>query len=289
MRTVGLLFSVLFLLGCSQASETPPDAAPVIAAERAFAAEARQIGWVEAFERHSTAEAIVLGARPRNAHEAMAGIDPANRGDTSLSWAPEFAGVSRGGDIGFTTGPFNGGDAAFGQYFTVWRRQADGSWKWIYDGGTNQTTPNRPDPAFAVEELPVGARGAGSAAAALEAVHRREEALAAAAAESAGEAYAELFAATGRMNRDEQPTAVGPEAAEGLAGAGPVRFSPPQMAEAGAAGDLVFTLGEARWEGGSGYYQRIWVLQRDGWRIGYDQILLRSLEEMAPPVESPTP
>lgn len=289
MRTA-LFIASLLVAACSPTPATPPDASAIVAAERAFAAEAQRTGWVEAFEAYSTDEAIVLGARPRNAHEAMAGIDPANRGDTSLNWAPEFAGVSRGGDIGFTTGPYNGGDTAFGQYFTVWRRQADGAWKWIYDGGTNQTTPTQPNPEFNVEVLPVGARGAGSSEAAIEAIARREETLAAAAAENAGRAYRAVFAASGRMNRDNQPTAIGPEAAVALAGAGGVQFSPPQMSEAGAAGDLVFTLGEARWEGGSGYYQRIWVLQAEGWRIGYDQILVRTLAEMTPaPEEPPAP
>lgn len=297
MRTVALLFATLVAIACTPLGDATPDAAPVVEAERAFAAEAQRTGWVESFIAHSTEDAIVLGARPANAHAAMRGIDPANLGDTSLNWAPEFAGISNGADFGFTTGPYNGGDTAFGQYFTVWRRQSDGAWKWIYDGGTNSRTPTRPDPAFEVAVLPVSPRGAGSAEAAIEAVNRSEEVLAAAAGLNAGDAYGAVFADTGRMNRDDQPTAIGPDAAATLAGTQGVRFSPPQVAEAGAAGDMVFTLGEARWEGGSGYYQRIWVQQRDGWRIGYDQILQRPLAEAgapgtgeAPPAEpAPTP
>jgi ketosteroid isomerase-like protein len=282
-----LILSLLaFAAACSSETRTQPDIAPVVAAERAFAAEAGRRGWVEAFEAHSTSDAIVLQAGPVNAHQSLAGIDPANRGDTSLTWGPEFAGISMGGDFGFTTGPYNGGDAAFGQYFTVWRRQADGSWKWIYDGGTNQTTPTRVDANADVEALTIGARGAGSAEAAIESVRAREAGLAEAAAENAGEAYEAVFAADGRMNRDNQPTARTREAVSALAGSGAVQFSPPQVIEASANGDMVFTLGQARWEGGAGYYCRIWVLQAEGWRIGYDQILLRTLAELEAP-ESP--
>ncbi|UPT61606.1 MAG: hypothetical protein M0D54_14510 [Hyphomonadaceae bacterium JAD_PAG50586_4] len=279
MRTFA--FALLALAAaCSSEPQSQPDVAPVVAAERAFAAAAQQGGWVEAFENYSTADAIVLQAGPVNARQSLAGIDPANRGDTSLNWGPQFAGVSSGGDFGFTTGPYNGGGAAFGQYFTVWRRQADGSWKWIYDGGTNQTTPTTVNAAAQVEALPIGARGAGTERAAIESVLREEGELARAAAANAGDGYRAVFAGTGRMNRDNQPTALGRDAAATLASATPVAFSPPQIVQSSANGDMVFALGQARWEGGSGYYCRIWVLQGEGWRIGYDQILLRTLDEL---------
>ena len=274
-------FALLALAAaCSSEPQSQADVAPVVAAERAFAAAAQQGGWVEAFEAYSTADAIVLQAGPVNARQSLAGIDPANRGDTSLNWGPEFAGISGGGDFGFTTGPYNGGGAAFGQYFTVWRRQADGSWKWIYDGGTNQTTPTTVNASAQVEALPIGARGAGTEMAATESILREEGELARAAAANVGDAYRAVFAETGRMNRDNQPTASGRDAAATLAGATPVAFSPPQVVHASGNGDMVFTIGQARWEGGSGYYCRIWVLQAEGWRIGYDQILLRTLAEL---------
>jgi len=282
MRISALLFAAA-LMACSPQADSAPDASPVIAAERAFAAEAGRTGWVEAFEAYSTDDAIVLAAGPENAHQSLAGIDPANRGDTSLTWGPDFAGVSRGGDFGFTTGPYNGGDSAFGQYFTVWRRGADGSWKWIYDGGTNQRTPTVVDADGEVTQLALGARGAGSADAAVEAVGRREAEFAEAAAVNAGAAFIAAMAPGGRMNRDDQRSANTPEAAGQLAGAGPVRYSPPSVAEAGAAGDMVFTLGEVRWEGGAGYYCRIWVLTSAGWKIGFDQIIQRRLERPEPP------
>ncbi len=287
MRTLFAFTALALAAACTGGQPSAPDAAPVIAAERAFAAEAGRTGWVEAFIAHSSDEAIVIGARPENAHQSLAAIDPANLRDTSLVWGPVFAGMSRGGDIGFTTGPYAGGGTAFGQYFTVWRKQPDGSWKWIYDGGTNQRAAQTVDANAEVAQIEVGARGAGSAAAAVAAVRLREESLAQAAASNAGQAFSRLMAEHGRMNRDDQPSAIGPEAAAALAGTGPVGYSPPQTIEAGAAGDLVFTLGQARWQGGSGYYCRIWVLQRDGWRIAFDQILQRPLDAPAAPEDDP--
>ena len=53
--------------------------------------------------------------------------------------------------MGYTTGPYefrpNGaGDkpTAFGQYFTIWKKQTDGSWKVALDRGTSNPQPSGP-------------------------------------------------------------------------------------------------------------------------------------------------
>ena len=65
-----------------------------------------------------------------------------------LSWEPVYADVSRAGDLGYTTGPWefrpNGPDdkpVAFGQYFTIWKKQNDGSWKAVLDRGVTSGKP----------------------------------------------------------------------------------------------------------------------------------------------------
>ena len=281
------ILTLLFALGLAACAPRPavPDASAVIAAERAFAAEAGESGWVEAFIEYSTEDALLLGAGPTNAHAALSGIDPANRGDTTLSWGPDFAGMSRGGDFGFTTGPYNGGGEAFGQYFTVWRRQADGSWKWIFDGGVNGQTPTIVDAEGEVAVVGIAAAGAGSANAALVAIDAEEAAFAEAAAGDAAGALETRLTEGGRVNREDMAPASGAAAAAAALPAGGVRYGAPQVREAAAAGDMVFTLGEARWDGGSGYFARIWVLQEDGWRIAYDQIALRPLDDPEPQAE----
>ncbi len=66
--------------------------------------------------------------------------------NTVLTWKPLKAGVSSSRDLGYTYGtylfkyPDNNGHPAYsrGKYVTVWKKQADGSWKFILDIG-NQT------------------------------------------------------------------------------------------------------------------------------------------------------
>ncbi len=59
----------------------------------------------------------------------------------SVSWSPNFAGVSQAGDLGYSFGTFelSVDDAEGnpvtrnGKYTTVWRKQEDGQWKVVSD------------------------------------------------------------------------------------------------------------------------------------------------------------
>ena len=59
----------------------------------------------------------------------------------SVSWSPNFAGVSQAGDLGYSIGTleFTVDDAEGnpvtrnGKYTTVWRKQEDGQWKVVSD------------------------------------------------------------------------------------------------------------------------------------------------------------
>ncbi|MGQ0534232.1 MAG: hypothetical protein ACT4OF_16310 [Caulobacteraceae bacterium] len=164
--------AVLFALSLAACASAPaaeaPSADPVIAAERAFAADAAQRGWAAAFRRAAAADAITLSPDPVNAQENLAQFH--GDGETTLDWRPAYAGISRSGDFGFTTGPFQfrGREGIVGHYFTVWRRQANGEWKWIFDAGTDVRDPG---PAVAVDAqiptLPAALEAADSAEAAI--------------------------------------------------------------------------------------------------------------------------
>jgi ketosteroid isomerase-like protein len=61
--------------------------------------------------------------------------------EISLTWQPEFIDVSGSGDMAYTYGPyqFNAVDQngvklqVEGIFHTVWKKQQDGSWKYVYD------------------------------------------------------------------------------------------------------------------------------------------------------------
>ena len=54
----------------------------------------------------------------------------------SVFWWPGRSYVSCDGSVAVNTGPWvRSYGKSVGYFTTVWQRQADGGWKWIYDGG----------------------------------------------------------------------------------------------------------------------------------------------------------
>ncbi len=118
-------------------------AAELVSAEREFAAAAEAHGTQAAFLEYLAPQGVLYRPGPVDGRKWMkeqlplAGL---------LKWEPAFAEVSGAGDMGITTGPWSfspatepngppGGPAAWGEFVSVWTKQADGSWKVILDAG----------------------------------------------------------------------------------------------------------------------------------------------------------
>lgn len=73
----------------------------------------------------------------------------------SIKWAPSKADVAGSGDLGYTQGtyaltvndPSGAPMTTVGKYVTMWRKQADGSWKVVADIFNADTPPPAPAPA----------------------------------------------------------------------------------------------------------------------------------------------
>jgi len=68
-----------------------------------------------------------------------------------LAWQPSYAGVATSGDMGFTTGPWEFKNdikdekpSAYGHFVTVWKKQTDGSWKFVVDLGISHPQSGGP-------------------------------------------------------------------------------------------------------------------------------------------------
>lgn len=108
-------------------------------AETGFAQMSAQQGTRPAFLANLADDAIVFEPGPVNGKQLWLKRQPS---DSRLTWQPLFADVSRAGDIGYTTGPWefrktpaDAKDAAFGQFLSIWRQKPEGTWKVIIDGG----------------------------------------------------------------------------------------------------------------------------------------------------------
>jgi ketosteroid isomerase-like protein len=261
-------------LAAPAAAAVAADAAVVVAMEREFAAYAAEHGWAEAFRKYSAPDGQMAGMR--GIATTGAALEGAAANDRSLAWWPVLAGIARSGDFGFTTGSFSidATRAPRGQYFTVWKRQPDGAWRWIFDGGPGSVLDPVAEgpPDAAVAAIPVATQGAGSAAEAVRQVAALEAGIA-----TAGD-LAPHLAADARVYRRKRARAEG-----GAASVENSRFPDPALrfrlvrTEASDAGDLVFTLGEASWQAEgvarAGAFARIWQFREGRWVIAYDQVV----------------
>ena len=108
-------------------------------AERAFAADAQKLGQWTAFQKWSTADALMFLPQPSNAH---AFLKDRKNPPVPVFWWPGRSYVSCDGKLAINTGPWvREWGKSVGYFTTVWQRQPDGSWKWIYDAGDELKVP----------------------------------------------------------------------------------------------------------------------------------------------------
>jgi ketosteroid isomerase-like protein len=268
----------LAAFGAMAAPTAPSDPGPVIAAERAFAARAGEVGVVPSFLEFMTDDAIVFAPDPLLA-KAVYGARPPGKtpkeGGTLLNWWPNYAGVARSGDLGFTTGPatVNGRPAGI-FYFTVWTRQPGGGWKWVYDGGVEADGGSAAGAEAAPLALPPGDAKPVAPGAAMDQVRAAEMTLAARAKTDAASAYKAVLSPDARVQGSAAGPATHPEAVakELSTRARTIAFGP-LGGSASKAGDLAWTYGDARWAEGRGHYVRIWQRRGGKWTLVFDQII----------------
>lgn len=272
MRAFRPLAALLAVLATPALAKPAADPAQVVAAERAFAADGLAFGIKQSFLKWSAPEAILFAPDPVKAHD-LYGSRP-DKANPPLVWWPVFAGISRGGDLGFTTGPATFDGKPSGWYFTVWARQADGGWKWVYDGGVPAAHGDAPPQGSAPVLLAPATGPSSYPEGAISAVKAAEARLAAKARTDVVAAYKTALLPQAHVMGSDQPPAATPQAVAAELARRPkaIRFSPLGGSVA-VLGDLAWTYGDAVWEGGRGHYVRIWRHDRDGWRIAFDEIL----------------
>jgi ketosteroid isomerase-like protein len=110
----------------------------VIAAETAFAAQAKEAGTKAAFLANSAPTAFITDEGKLADAQTVWQARPA-KSTTRLTWYPVLADAAQSGDLGYTTGPWtsyqNDKPQATGEYVTVWRKQPDGTLKFVVDMG----------------------------------------------------------------------------------------------------------------------------------------------------------
>jgi ketosteroid isomerase-like protein len=131
----------------------------VAAMEDAFCAMAQEKGLLAAFEHFAAPDVAFIDTDPRKYRglEAVRQRMGADQPGVKLTWAASFTDVSDDGTLGYNYGRFesrrpgpDGKEIVRGGFFlTIWKRQPDGSWRYVMDNGA----PDRP-PAPATPPKP---------------------------------------------------------------------------------------------------------------------------------------
>ena len=117
----------------------------IIQTEKEFADMAATNGIAKAFLFYAAENAVLerndILIEGRRSIAMLFENSSSNSMEVKLSWKPDFVDVSSSGDLGYTYGKYQyttvdslgNRNESEGVFHTVWKRQADGSWKYVWD------------------------------------------------------------------------------------------------------------------------------------------------------------
>ena len=244
--------------------------------ERAFAQAEAQSGIVAAFRQFAAPDGVMFMPDPTAAGPALAGA----RWPGDLVWRPQFVGVAPSGDLAFSSGPSllrGAGKPSGGFYLTIWRRQPDGSWKFVLDRAADMppsiwSASARPLVALSAEPPPGPPSNEG--------MREADGALNVALPKGAADAFAARLDDQAILVRTARPVAQGRRKALALvADLPPILEAFTLGGSRSSDGAFGYTYGRARWSGPAGpqagYYVRVWRATPQGWRLLADHLAER--------------
>jgi ketosteroid isomerase-like protein len=216
---------------------------------------------------------------------------PATPPPVTLNWEPVYADVSRAGDLGYTTGPYTLTDnspekrpARHGYYFSIWKKQTDGSWKVVVDAGVQTPAPQsaKAPPFQSARRVKTKGKAAASSqeSARAELMSLDREFLKAVGSRGTAKAFLDYMDDDARLHRNGVFPLTGKTAIAQLLSAKPLVMSwEPIKSDVSQSGDLGYTYGsyELKDSGAQGeaaekgYYVRVWRRDETGrWRLVLD-------------------
>ena len=254
----------------------------MVRTEQRFAARALAAGWKQAFLEYFADSAVGFDGEQALPAKEIFRKQPDPPKDRKLIWEPRYGDIASSGDLGYLTGPVrrivpeqNNGQPFHSIYASVWKRQADGSFKVVMDFGVATPGPVTFADGFTPAKRTDVYAGRSTPEAAAKSLKDTDAALTNAARAAQADAYRGHLAQDVRFHRDEVMPIVGQDAVlTWLAGQPAYAAGETRFAETSIAGDLGYTYGTYTLtgeKGSRGFYVRIWTRGRDGvWRVALD-------------------
>jgi ketosteroid isomerase-like protein len=262
----------------------PPAQQALFDTERAFVRAAAEQGFRDSFYAYFANDGIAFNPHPFRVRVALAG-QPSTPPPMGADWAPVWGDIAAAGDLGWNTGPLlypgrDGKPDRHGLFFSVWKRQADGSFKVVLDIGSDTPAAVVPlaEPPHSSWRAGQGDPGGVDVAAARATLLAAEQSfLSASAADGLGQAYASRLADDARVHRPGVMPVTGRVALGAWAGAQPQRYRGEALfADVSRSGELGYSWGSFERFGDApdaGYFARVWKKDPRGeWRIVMDTV-----------------
>jgi ketosteroid isomerase-like protein len=141
------ILASLILMGCCHEQKADPSI--LIATDKAFSQMSVEKGLNAAFIYYADDSVVKVrdGNFPLVGKDTMARIY-LSRPDSGmiLRWKPVKAEVSQSDDLGYTFGDWElylkaKDTTMYGNYISIWKKQPDGTWKYVLDAGSNTPKP----------------------------------------------------------------------------------------------------------------------------------------------------
>jgi ketosteroid isomerase-like protein len=130
------------LFSSKKPASGPEDKQKMIDADKAFSAMSVEKGMKNAFLEYIDSNGVLLKPNryPIIGADAIDYLIQMDDSAYTLEWQPKFGAVAASGDLGYTYGLYalkpKGKDTTiYGTYISIWKKQSDGSWKFVLDSG----------------------------------------------------------------------------------------------------------------------------------------------------------
>lgn len=140
-----LAFAILPAAAQKAPKLDPPALHEMVESERAFAAMGAELGVYDSFFKYFGEDGIGFNPHPGKFREGARKNPPPTPRPArqwKLEWWPVYGDVAESGDLGYNTGPTLFTDltpqkrpSGHGYFFSVWKKQADGTWNVVVDMG----------------------------------------------------------------------------------------------------------------------------------------------------------
>jgi ketosteroid isomerase-like protein len=277
-----LTAAVMALVAVIGSDTIPTTLAEMANSERAFAKTASGQSIRNAFIEFFADESVNFNPVPGPARQRLKDNPNAFPPGMKMLWEPRLGDVAASGDMGYLTGPTEiamaGQPARYGNYFSVWKRQANGQYRVILDIGAAQPGKLTFADGFVRSKAVATYKGKDSKATAEASLLAADKAFGSAiASKGASAAYLQTMHEGGRLHRSGYLSMTsGKAAADWMTAHVKAMTSEPGKSEAAASGDLGYTWGSFTMTSSTdqaykGYYIRVWTRQADGqWKVVAD-------------------